>query len=65
MKKAIKALQKRIEVLNAELEKVECVISGETEMVCDYEFALSDAANLSMEISELEQAIIILNDHVL
>lgn len=61
MKKAIKVLEKRIEALNNELIKVEKEMD-EPEMLCDYEFSKNAAANIELEIIELQQAIKILND---
>lgn len=60
-KKAIKAIEKRIEALNDEFKKAK-ERAEEPEMVCDYEFAINDMANIELEIIELQQAIMILNN---
>ena len=56
MQKAINTLSARIERLNEEFKKAE-KISDEPEMLCDYEFALNDMANIEIEILELQSAI--------
>lgn len=60
MKKVIKTLEKKIEQLNHQIKEAEKVME-EPEMVCDYEFALTDAANAEAEIIEHQKAIEILN----
>lgn len=63
MQKAIKTLEKRIELLNIEHSKAQ-KISDEPEMLCDYEFAINDMANIEAEIIELQSAIKILNEAI-
>ncbi len=60
MKKVIKTLEKRIEQLNVQIEQANKIME-EPEMVCDYEFALTDATNAEAEIIEHQKAIEILN----
>lgn len=61
MKKAIKVLEKRIELLNKEYDKKDVAFDN-CEMVGEYEFLKSDLANIELEIIELQSAIKILND---
>lgn len=56
MDKAIKCLEARIERLNKEMVEVQSRID-EPEMLCDYEFAINDMANLETEVIELQSAI--------
>lgn len=60
MKKAIKTLEKRIEQLNNKVKEAEKAME-EPEMLSDYEFALTDAANAESEIIEHQKAIELLN----
>ena len=61
MKQAIKVIEKIIEALNSELEKVEKRLE-EPELLSDYEFLINDAANIELEIMEMQNAIKTLND---
>lgn len=49
--------------LSEEMAKVEKALDN-PEMVCDYEFARTDAVNIEGEMNELTEAIEILNKHV-
>lgn len=64
MKKAIKVLEKRIEVLNREYEKKSDDLDS-CEMACDHEFLSCDLANIELEIMELQKAIQTLNNVVI
>ena len=62
MIRAIKVLESRIKELNNEIEH--CLeVANEPEMLCDYEFAINDAANCELEIIEMQNAIKILNEN--
>ena len=61
MKKSIKILEKRIELLNSEYEKKEKQFDN-CEMVCDVEFLSNDLANIELEIIEHQKAIEVLNN---
>ena len=63
MKKAIKVLEKRIELLGKEWDKKDDEFNN-CEMVCDHEFLQNDLANIELEIIELQKAIKLLNDNV-
>lgn len=63
MKQAIKVLEKRIELLNAEWNRIDAQFEN-IEMTSDYEFLKSDLENIELEIVELQKAIGILNDNV-
>ena len=59
----IKTLESKISEINQEIEKAEKRME-EPEMVCDYEFALNDAANLEKLKIEYEQAINLINQNL-
>ena len=54
--KAIRCIEKRIEELNKEIALSEKIMDG-PELICDYEFALSDVFNFNTEIDELRNTI--------
>lgn len=60
MKKAIKAIENRIEALKYEMIGIQKAID-EPEMISDYTFGMADLGNMESEIIELEGAIKILN----
>ena len=61
MKKSIKILEKRIELLNSEWDKKDKQFEN-CEMVCDIEFLQNDLANIELEIIEHQKAIEVLNN---
>lgn len=61
MKKSIKILEKRIELLNSEWDKKDKQFQN-CEMVCDIEFLQNDLANIELEIIEHQKAIEVLNN---
>ena len=63
MKKAIKVLEKRIEILNNKWDETDNKFN-ECEMISDYEFLKSDMQNIELEVIELHSAIKILNDNI-
>jgi len=63
MKQAIKVIEKRIELLNKELDKKDKDFEN-CEMFSDHEFLSNDLANIELEIIELQKAIKILNDTI-
>lgn len=63
MKKAIKVLEKRIELLNNKWAETDDKFN-QCEMLSDYEFLKSDMQNIELEIIELQSAIKILNDNI-
>lgn len=60
MQKAIKTLEKRIELLRKEQQKL-FNIQDEPELMSDYHFAQEGLVNISLEIDELRDAIKVLN----
>ena len=63
MKKAIRVLEKRIELLNDLLEKLDKKFD-DCEMVSDYQFLMNDVTNAKLEIIELQTAIKLINDNI-
>jgi len=62
MQKAIKTLEKRIELLRREQQKL-FNIQEEPELMSDYHFAEAELVNISKEIDELRLAIKLLNKY--
>lgn len=54
MRSSIKLIIDRISILNIELQKSEKTLE-ETELLMDYEIALSDISNFTIEIAELKE----------
>lgn len=61
MNKAIKVLTNRIEKLNQEYARLEKY--DDFEMPIEFEFVLNDMVNIQNEVSELANAIKILDEH--
>lgn len=61
MNKAIKVLTNRIEKLNQEYVRLEEY--DDFEMAIEFEFVLNDMVNIQNEVSELANAIKILDEH--
>lgn len=63
MKQAIKVLEKRIELLNAERNNINTQFEN-VEMISDCAFLICDLENIELEIVEIQGAIEVLNSLV-
>jgi hypothetical protein len=63
MKKAIKALEKRCELLTELYNKLDKIFDN-VEMTSENEFIHSDLVNIELELEELEEAVTILNMYI-
>lgn len=61
MIEAKKALEKRIELLDNEYNKLDFV---ECETLCQHEFLSNHLSNIQLEITKLKKAIKIINDNI-
>lgn len=59
---AIKTLEKRIQELKAERQKVEDIMMN-PELIADLEWSQNDKENLDTQIQQIEKAIILMSDH--